>query len=199
MSLIKITGSSSGLTYRQRWSGYFVFIYAALALFIGVNLRDSALNAVTVYTNTQAGIRVEYPNNWLLDEEDDYVFRVRDVARIGFKTTLQVAVQPVGAGTTARNVLDGLSLRRAPTLAGYSVLSYEPYTLPDESEAIRMTYVFVATEEDPFLESVPVVVEGTDILAIRRGQAVIITFLSDGSLFNENLPYFERFINALEF
>lgn len=199
MTIIEIGRRSDELTQRQRWSHYFVFIYALFALFIGFNLRSATLDATVLYSNSQVGIRALYPQRWLIDTSEDYVFRVRDVTQLGFKTTIQVEVQPVTINTSARNLLDTLTLNRMQTLSRYSVISNVPYLLPNEQEATAMRYVYVEGTDNPFLESVPTVVEGMDILAIRRGQAIIITFLSDSRTFEANLPTFERFLDDLEF
>lgn len=200
MTIVEI-GARSGeeLSQRQRWSHYFVFIYAVLAVFIGLQLRNATLGATVLYTNSQVGIRALYPQRWLIDSDGDYVFRVQDLTQLGFKTAIQVDVQPVSINTSARNLLDTLTLNRMQTLSRYSVISNQPYMLPNEQEATAMRYVFVEGSDNPFLETVPTVVEGMDILAIRRGQAIIITFLSDSRTFNENLSIFERFLDDLEF
>lgn len=187
------------LTFRQRWSHYLAIIFCLVGVVIGLNLRDAALNATTLYVNSQAGINAQYPANWLIDESDSYVFRVRDVSRPGFSTTIQVATRPVSALTSTRNVLDDLNLNRAQTLAAYEVLAEEAYTLPDEVAATAMTYTFVDTQDNPFLQGIPVVVQGLDILTIRGGQALIISFLTDASVFEDTLPVFEQFLSNLEF
>jgi hypothetical protein len=202
VTVIEITpaGEPAELTFRQRWNHYLALIFAAVGLFIGVNLRDSILNATTLYVNTQAGITAQYPQNWLIDTEGNYIFRVRDISQVGFKTTIQITVQPVSASTSNRNIFDALTLSRAPVLAAYRVLSIDDtLTLPDETPATSMTYTFAATESDPFLESVPVIVQGQDILTIKRGQAIIITFLSDSTTYESNYPFFQQFLNSLEF
>lgn len=199
MTIIEVAPRPTGLTARQRWSHYFVLIYAAFGVFIGLNLRAAALTATVPYVNSEAGIRAYYPQNWLLDTSGNYVFRVRDMTRTGFKTTIQVDVQPVTINTTARNLLDSLTLNRARTLSAYNVLSTDPYTLSNDRQATAMTYVFVASETNPFLESLPQTVEGLDVITIQSGQAIIVTFLSDVNTYEENLPIFERFLNDLEF
>ena len=62
-----------------------------------------------------------------------------------------------------------------------------------------MSYVYVAADDNPFLQTHPNRRRGLDILTIRRGQAIIITFLSDAHTFDDNLPIFERFLDDLEF
>lgn len=199
MTIVEIIERSERMTQRQRWSHYFVLIYAVAAIFIGLNLRDTTMTATVPYIDREAGIRAYYPQNWLLDTSGDYVFRVRDMSQTGFKTTIQVDVQPVTINTSARNLLDTLNLNRAQSLSAYDVLSNDPYRLPDEQEATAMTYVFVASESNPFLESLPVIVEGLDVIVIQGGQAIIITFLSNVETYEQNFPIFERFLNDLEF
>lgn len=198
MSVIEIIESREEITQRQRWSHYFVFIYALVAIFVGINLRDAALYATVPYVNSEVGIRAFYPERWLIDSSGDYIFRVRDITQIGFKTTIQVDVQPVTINTSARNLLDTLTLNRSQTFAQYTVMSRDPFVL-DEQEATAMSYFYSVGETDPFLASIPTVVRGLDILAIRRGQAIIITFLSDANTFDENMPVFQRFLDDLEF
>jgi hypothetical protein len=199
MTVIEI-GPSRELSARQRWGHNLVLLFAFSAFFIGVNLRDSALNATWIYTNTEAGIRAEYPQNWLIDTDGDYVFRVRNTSKTGYPTTIQVSVRPVSPETPPRYIFDALTLSRSQTLASYNVLSSSvDFILPDESLATIMNYTFAATENDPFLESVPIVIRGQDILTIKRGQAIIISFLTESVAYQQNYIIFERFINSLEF
>lgn len=200
MAYIEIGEQRTDLTQRQRYSHYFAVAFGLLGLFIGINLRDSTLNATTQYANAQAGVRAFYPENWLIDTaSDDYVFRVQDVSQPGFKTTIQVTMRPIGAATTTRNVLEALSLGRFQTLAQYSIYAIEPYFLEDQPDATAMSYAFASGDDDPFLESLPSVVRGLDILTIKRGQAIIITFRSDVATYEQNVPLFQQFLADLEF
>lgn len=199
MTIVEIIERSERMTQRQRWSHYFVLIYAVAALFIALNLRDTTITATVPYVDREAGIRAYYPQSWLLDNNGDYVFRVRDMSQTGYKTTIQVDVQPVTINTSARNLLDSLNLNRAQSLSAYDVLSNDPFLLPNDQAATAMTYVFVASETNPFLESLPTIVEGLDVIVIQGGQAIIITFLSDVETYEQNYPVFQRFLNDLEF
>jgi hypothetical protein len=201
MAVIEISESIGELTQRQRWSHYFVLIYAVLAIFLGIQLRDAALYSTVPYINAQAGIRAFYPQNWLVDTQGDYIFRVRDMSQTGFKTTIQVSVLPVTTNTTARNVFDNLILNRSQTLTGFIPGSRgDPYMLPDERQGTTMSYEFVEQSTDnPYLEGKSVVVEGLDILTFDGDQAIVITFWSDANRYDENLVTFERFLNDFEF
>ncbi len=199
MTIVEVVEQQPRVSQRQRWGNYFVYIYAVISLFIAVNLGTSTIYASRFYNNPQAGIQAYYPQNWLIDTDGDYIFRVRDMHQPQFKTTIQVSVLPVTINTQARNLLDSLILSRSRTLAAFDVLDNAPYIMPDESEATAMTYTYVESGTDPFLASLPIVVEGLDILVIRGGQAILITFLSEAEQYEENLEYFERFVNELRF
>jgi hypothetical protein len=187
-------------TFRQRWSNYLLIIVALIGMTIGLNMRNDALFATTSYENLGEGIALQYPVNWLQDDAGDYVVRFREETNIGYKTTIQIATQAVGSSTSPRNVIDGLSLDRSQILAAYRILSinYE-FELPDESIAAAVEYSFTETISDPFLQSIPIVVRGLDIIAIRRGQAIVITFLTSQPEFDIKYPIFERLLETLEF
>ncbi|GAB4519099.1 MAG: hypothetical protein OHK0046_27620 [Anaerolineae bacterium] len=199
MTLVEINDYGDAPTFRQRWSHLLTLILAGLMLFYGLNLRSGLINAATPYTNVRAGITVNYPLNWLIDEEGDYVFRVRDMSRVGFKTTIQVETRPIGPQTTAQNVLNTLNINRPQTLEAYNPIATSEITLPDESPGTVLDYTFVARDPNPFLESVQVVVLGRDILTIRGSQAIIITFRTDAATFDTDVAIFERFLDSLRF
>lgn len=198
-TVIEVNSGSSGTTQRQRWGHYFAVFYGLASILIGFGLQNSALNAVTTYTNREAGVRAMYPSGWLLDSGQNTIFRVRDMAQTGFKTTIQVSALPITLNTTARNLLDTLILDRSLTLSEYSVFAYETTTIQSGIPVTAMRYTFAASEENPFLENRPAIVQGIDILAIRGGQAVVITFLSEITTYADNYPYFEQFLRDIEF
>jgi len=184
---------------RQRWSHLFVLIYALVTVFIILNLRDATLLATRRYVNVEAGISGSYPERWVIDTEGPYIFRVQDYAQQNYRTSIEVSTLPVNPETTTRNLVDNLIFNRSQTLSTFTVLSQEPITLENGVAATQLLYSFVASEQDPFLESFPTVVEGIDVLAIEGGQAITITFLSDRAVFDATYPIFEQFLNDLDF
>ena len=199
MEVIEIISESEDLTLRQRWANVFTILVCILMMLLGLNLRNQTLTATTFYESPQAGISAQYPQNWLIDTDGSYVFRVRDMSRTGFKTTFLVTVQPVDAEAQERNLADRLSLDRIVDFTDYRVQPLEMYDFPDGRDAQALNYTYVATDASPFLQSVPTVVRGLDILTISGGQAIIITFRADADNFEEELPRFEQFLRQLEF
>lgn len=187
------------LAPRQRWATVFTLVVGIVMLILGLIMRVQIVGAVSEYSDTRIGIRVNYPERWLLDTSgEEYVFRVRDMTRAGFKTTIQISVRPVSAATTERNVADQLSRSRALSLQDYRVLSISSSTL-DEVPVQMMSYTYSDQNTSPFLQSFSTVVEGLDVLTIQRGQALIITFRAEASDFDEEYVRFEQFLNSLEF
>ena len=199
MGLVEITGREQILIRQQRLGHFLTLLVIALGLLYSLNLRSGVVNATVVYNDLRAGITVRYPANWLLDTSGDYVFRVRDMSRIGFKTTLQITLRPVSPDMSERNVLDSLNISRPISLSTYDIQSIQQILLTSETTATQMRYTYVDTETNPFLESFPIVVAGEDIITLSNNQAVIITFRTDARTFNQDYPIFLQFLRTLEF
>lgn len=186
-------------TRRQRWGLYFAIVLIVASFFIATFLRDNALFATVPYNNVEAGIRANYPSGWLIDTSDDYIFRVRDMSRAGFKTTIQVAAYPFSQNMSARNVFDDLALQRALLLPNYKQLLTRTAPFRGGEPATINEFHFVFNDPNPFQESIPTVVLGQDVLVVRSGQAILITFLADQSTYLKDIEIFERFLSTLEF
>lgn len=189
---------AASLSFRQRWSHYAVLGFFVVLLALGFVLRDRTLNRAVAYQDVETGIGVLYPANWLLDRAGaEYVFRVRDMRQTGFKTTIQVSVIPIGPETSERNIADQLAVQRARQLIDYRLLSVSPTTFKGVAADV-VTYTFVSRDPSPFLESIPAVVFGEDIILFSRGQAIVLTFRADVNAYQQEYSRFQRFLSSLE-
>lgn len=186
---------------RQRWAHVFTMMTGALIFMIGMNVRNSVLTATTVYENLQAGILAYYPHNWLLDTQSpqEYVFRVRDMTRTTFKTTIQISVQPASSDTTTRSIADRLAFDRARTYTDYNVLSIDDFALRSDLTTQAVSYTYTTRETSAFLQGIPDVVRGQDLITISRGQALIITFRAEASVYESEYRRFRQFLRQLSF
>jgi hypothetical protein len=187
------------LTRTQRWANALAVLVALGGLAAGLLFKAQILSSAKPFRDLAAGILAQYPAGWLLDTEGPYVFRAQDPETSGYPATIQVAVQSIGADASARNILDGQTLERAQTLAAYRPLQTESFSLPDGEPAIRHEYVYVATDPNPYLEDIPAVVRGVDVVAIKRGQAIIVTFRVEADRFEEESWRLDQFLASLEF
>jgi len=186
------------LSRSQRWNSYLALALAALALGVGLALRRAALDATQTFENLEAGVRAQVPRGWLLDSGSaDYVFRAEDPAALPFKTLLQVAVLPIGRDATPNTVLDLLNMERSPRLSNYREIARTAATLRDDP-ALRMVYAYTEYEPDPFQASLPLVVQGVDLVVLRRGQAVIVTYREERSRFDAHLNRFDNLLQTVE-
>lgn len=199
MEIIEIINEAEGLSLRQRWANVFTIVTCIALMILGLNLRARTLTATVFYASPEAGISGLYPQNWLLDTRGDYVFRVRDMSRTGFKTTFLVSIQPVGDDAEERNLADRLSLDRITAFTDYRVQPLVSYDFADGREAQALAYTYVASDVSPFLNGVPTVIRGLDVLTIRGGQAVVVSLRADANDYDAVLPQFNRFLNDLQF
>jgi len=192
-------GEPLHLSRAQRWNGFLALALAVAALALGITMRDSALNATVTLEDLEAGVRAQVPQGWLLDRSSsEYIFRAIDPDALPFKTLLQVAVIAVGPDATPANVLHQIEIDRPLRFAAYRVIARRNVTLRDGSPAIRLTYAYVQSERNPALESLPLVVEGVDLVVLRGTQAVIVSYREERSKFDNNLYRFENMLSTLQ-
>jgi len=186
-------------TRSQRFSHYFTLLYCALALLIGVNLRDSSLYAVTVFTNREVGVTAYYPTNWLFSTPDGVVLEVQDSQRLGYKTTIRIQVLPFADEMSPRNVIDTLALGRRTSLPFYKILSISDRPLQTDDITTVVEYTYVADLDDPFLQLVPSVVVGEDVVIVRRNQVILVSFVADADAYQQDYEVFQRFLETLDY
>ncbi|MBN1285697.1 MAG: hypothetical protein JXB47_09885 [Anaerolineae bacterium] len=194
-----VPGGGRAYTTRERWTNWIALGATLLALFGGILLRDSVISESQFYEDPAAGISAMRPVGWLVDRGGDYVFRLRDPEARPFKTTLQVTVLTVGPDAEGRNALDMLTLRRAARLSGYRVLNVHDSVNTPRGPAPQMRYAFVASEPDPFLETLPAAVIGVDVVFFKSNQAIIATYQAGVDRFDAEYFRFEQFVASLRF
>ncbi len=186
------------LNFNQRWNSYLAITMAVGVLFLGLSMRVGNLNATQEFEDLEAGVRAQVPLGWLLDNNStDYVFRVQDPDALPFKTLLQVSVMTVGPDATPNTILDILNIQRAPRLSNYQELSRTDTFLRDDA-AKRMMYAYTEFERNPFQSSVPLVIQGVDVVMLRPGEAVIITYREERAAFETNVYRFENLLATVE-
>lgn len=199
MTYIELDEQQRGLT-RSQVVNSVVIVLAALGMSgLALMMRNSALSATQSFLDDESGIRVQLPRGWLIDQNDpNFVVRAEDPGAIPFKTVLQISLIPVGGEATPRNVVDTLTLQRAGQLSTYRVLSIRSI-LMGEDEALEMNYAYVQDENNPFLNAVPLVIQGRDVVIIREGQALILTYREESTRFEAHEMLFDTFLSTLQF
>jgi hypothetical protein len=76
---IELDEQQRGLTRSQTLNSLGVVILALGMLFLGLLMRNSALNARAAFVDQQSGIRVQIPANWLISSNQaEFVVQAED-------------------------------------------------------------------------------------------------------------------------
>jgi hypothetical protein len=203
MTRLLIEDDSPAFSMRQRWAALLTLLVAGLGMLYGLLMRNNALNATFPFINREVGITARYPARWLLEEggteADQFVMRATDARALPFKTTIQITLLPAGEGARTGDVLTRLDLDRAQRLPAYSSISRDSITLPDGKRGTQMIYGYAVLAADPFLQSQPVAVRAIDLVILRQGQVLVITYAAEAALFEDNQRYFDAFVRSLNF
>lgn len=188
----------SDLTKNDRFSAVLVLLITLIGLGLGLLIQRSTASQVWVYSNTPAGIDAAYPLGWLTDERGNYVVRILNVRARPYKTQYIISVVPISGQTSIRNIIDSLTLQRSVDFPAYRLINVEEVS-SGTSPVTRMEFAFVETDPNPFIERLPVVVQGMDIVFVDGNRAIIVTFMTDRESYDEDLASFERFVASLRY
>ena len=191
---------SSTRTRRDRRSDWAVVGVVALALILGWLVKVYTEGRRTSYTDPDVGITVNYPQHWLLREQENSAFQAVDPGAGDFKTIYQVRVWPVDAtqDVTANlgSVLNGASIARAQGVTAYRLYGISAGRDIEGQPTMESRYVYVADSGDPFFQRTPAVVLGLDV-ALQRGDAVyVFSLLAANDEFEEAERDFLRFVDS---
>ena len=196
---VLFTEPDEPLNRRQRWAGYLTVAVVLGGVVAGFSYRSNVIDAVFPFINREVGVRALYPARWLLEEGGTrFVLRATDPGALPYKTALQLRLIPIGEGARPAEILDLLDVDRAGRLPAYRSLGRSPITLGG-LPGLQMTYAFAYTEPNPFLNTEPVTVRAVDIVVLRPGQAVVITYEAEAAAFERHRHYFTAFVRSLQF
>lgn len=190
--------SASDLTRNDRLATALILVLVASLILAGLIIRQRTTTATWQYSSREEGLEVAYPAGWLIDEQGGYVMRARDPKARPFNTRYQIVAVPAGAQASIRNVLDGLTLQRSTDLAAYRVLSVEEANL-DGTTVTEMNFAYVDADPNPFVQRLPTVILGRDIVIRDGDRAIVATYMTDRDSFEAGLPDFERFVGSLSY
>jgi len=150
----------------------------ALALILGWVLKTAAQGRTTVGDAGETSVR--YPSGWVRsDAKVPVLFKAQDLWATPFRTTLTLERRPVPPDTVSplSYVQSSLDLERGRTWTAYRTLELEePVTVDgrtlqpeelvtgEERRGMLVTFVYVEPNPNPFVETIPVVMQGEDYL-----------------------------------
>jgi len=182
---------------RERWAGGLVLALVAVALLLGLALREAVLSRTVPFSFADAGISGRCPAHWVRQAGEDPLLRARDPLGGGCGSVLELRSRALMADAQPAIVLDALALERAGSEAAYRTLGTDQVLVSGWS-ATRRGFTYVHAACSPYVDQLPVVVRGMD-LALRDGdRIVIVTLLASAERFDADYRYLRDFIESLE-
>jgi hypothetical protein len=184
---------------RDRWADWAVVALVAIALILGLVLREFILSRTEPFSDASAGVSGRCPAAWVRETGDDPLLRVSDPRGGEFDATLEVRSRPLAAEAGPILVLDALAFERADQVDNYQALSTDQVLI--EGEVVtRRTFTYVQVDRNPYTNRLPVVVQGAD-LALRDedGRVIVVTLLASVDDFDDYQRYFYALVESLEF
>jgi hypothetical protein len=161
---------------RDRWVSWLVIGVLIAALLLGWAVKAAAEGRTVLYQ--AGGLQVRYPAGWVRAEvQPPVLLRVEDRWAAPFRTTLMLQrrpLPPVGEKPVG-TVQQTLALERGRKWTAYRVLGMEENVSIAGRTGMRVTFAYVETNPNPFLETVPVVMSGEDFLFPVGDQVYIVT------------------------
>ncbi len=184
------------MQHRARWADLAVVALVAVALIAGWLLREAVLSRATPFT--VGNLSGRYPAGWVRETGEDPLLRVRDPRGGETGAVLELRTRALAAEATPALVLDALALERASREAAYQTLSTDQVPVGGKTATSR-TFTYVSVNRNPYLERLPVVMKGVDLVLQDGGRAVIVTFMDSADDFDAGYRYFLAFVESLEF
>ena len=150
---------------RDRWVSLAMVGVFALALILGWVLKTAAQGRTTIGDAGETSVR--YPSGWVhSDVEPPVLFKAQDLWATPFRTTLTLERRPVPTDTVSplSYVQSSLDLERGRTWTAYRNLQLDEPVSVGERTGMLVTFVYVEPNPNPFVETVPVVMQGEDYL-----------------------------------
>lgn len=184
----------------QGLAEWMVILLVAIALIAGWGLKASAENAVERYSAN--GITLSYPAHWMPSRPSDGSLRFRDTQAGGVPATITVrpasACSAEAAAATVAAEAEGLILTHGSNLTAYSTLSTASAAFRGQP-ARRVSYAYVQDNANAFLQSLPVVMLGEDLVTYQQGQVYVISLRATQGEFAAAQGKFEALLGSIAF
>ncbi len=184
---------------RDRWVDVVVVGVFAVALALGWGLKTSAEARAVSFAGD--AITAQYPAGWVQAKTElPVVFQVEDRLATPFRTTIAVQRLPLPAdGVNAlATVHSTMVLDRGTQWTAFRVLNTSAEAVVGGRSGMLATFAYVENNPNPFLETLPVVMEGEDFLFAVGDQAYVVTLTAAEANFDRMKGALERFVQALQ-
>lgn len=163
-----------------------VIITVIFALFLGLGIRNSVVNASRTVSLGEELPSIKVPSNWITGKPEGVLLHASNPRSPSiFNAELNVTTRPLPAGQDIVSVRTALGLQNTQNLLRYRELDAQEVTVNGE-QGVLVTYAYVAdpTREQGALAP-PVVVQAQDLIFPSGSNAVIVTVATDAATWDE--------------
>jgi hypothetical protein len=180
----------------------FVIGLVAVALIAGWGLKARAESKATTYAELDPALSLSYPALWATQVDKETLLSIRDLQSGGtFKVSFSVAVrdlEPEGI-EPVQSLVKEITEERGQELTAYRILKTADTTL-DDLEAAEISYAYVDDSAGGVLRtSLPVVVQGVDILVVRGTNLYVFTFAAPATSFSQQTGTLDAILRSVRF
>jgi len=183
---------------RDRWADWAVILVVVAALGLGLLLRENALYSYSSFAVGDGDISGCVPANWLREYGDDPLLQARDPRSGAFNTKLVLRTRPLAPEMEPTLALQSLAMERADAVNAFRTLETDQVAVGGRT-AIQRTFTYVQTDPNPYLDRLPVVVKGVDVVLGDGGRVILVTYLASVDTFDRDYRYFRDFVESIAF
>lgn len=181
---------------RDRWVSWIVIAVFVIALLLGWVVKAVAENRYVAYSDS--AIHVRYPEGWIkLKAEAPAIFQVADKPT-GVRTAMAIEQRPLppGAERPLALVIQTVTMERGTNWMAYRVLETEEGVAIGGQTATHVSFAYVDTNPNPFMETTPVVMRGEDYLIPSGDQVHIFTVTAPESSYAQAQQHLKDFVRS---
>lgn len=184
---------------RLRYDALVIGLFA-VALIAGWGLKTWAEGKATMFTALDANLTLRYPASWASQAEKGTLLSIRDLQSEGtFKATFTVEARELDptAIKPVQDLIEPLTEERGQEHTAYRVLEKSD-TEVDGTEAVRISYAYVDEPiAGPFQTSMPVIVQGVDVLVVHGSNLYVFTFAAPATTFSQQAATLDAILNSV--
>lgn len=184
---------------RDRSVSWVVVGVTVVALILGWFVKTAAEGRTVLYEVD--GLSVRYPANWVRAEvQSPALLQVEDRWAAPYRTTLRLERRPVPTGfeKILPTIQSSLALERGRGWTAYRVLRSDGSVEVSGTTGMQITFAYVETNPNPFLETVPVVMYGEDYLFPVGEQVYVVTLTAAEANYAQAQKALSAFLRSLE-
>ncbi len=184
---------------RDRQADWLVILVLTAALLLGWAVKTVVENRTILYQFNELSMR--YPVDWVsADVQPPLILHVRDRWTSASRATLILQRRPLppAGEKPVSTVQQVLALERGSQWTAYRVLNVEEDTPVAGHTGMHVTFAYVETNPNPFLETLPVVIYGEDFLFSVGDQVYIVTFTAAEAHYARARRALQIFLRSLQ-